>query len=165
MRCPFCGEVSNRVIDSRLTRDGQEIRRRRECDECERRFTTRERIEQVQPKIIKRDERREEYDRSKLKHSIQKACAKRPVSEHAIQRLVDRVERLLPETGEAEVSTSFVGQLVLDELIGLDPIAAARFASVFRRFESANDYAEFFSSMEATSSDSAKPDRESEGDD
>jgi transcriptional repressor NrdR len=163
MRCPFCGEVSNRVIDSRLTRDAHEIRRRRECDECERRFTTRERIEEIQPKIIKRDERREEYDRAKLEHSIQKACAKRPVSEHAIQRLVDRVERLLPETGEAEVSTAFVGQLVLEELIVLDPIAAARFASVFRRFESAKDYADFFASMKAASSDSATRGPESEG--
>ena len=108
MRCPFCGEVSNRVIDSRLTRDSQEVRRRRECLECQRRFTTRERVEEVWPRIIKRDERREEYARGKLEHSIQKACAKRPVSEHAVQRLVDRVERLLPETGEAEVSTEYV---------------------------------------------------------
>ena len=161
MRCPFCGEVSNRVIDSRLTRDSQEIRRRRECDECTRRFTTRERIEEIQPKIIKHDERREEYDRAKLKQSIQKACAKRPVSEHAVQRLVDRVERLLPETGEAEVSTEFVGQLVLEELMVLDSMAAARFASVFRRFGSAEDYVEFFASMEASPSDS--PPQESEG--
>ena len=163
MRCPFCGEVSNRVIDSRLTRDSQEIRRRRECDECRRRFTTRERIEEIQPKIIKRDERREEYDRAKLEHSIQKACVKRPVSEHAVQRLVDRVERLLAETGEAEVSTEFVGRLVLEELMILDPIAAARFASVFRRFESAEDYAEFFASMAASSSDSPPRGGESGG--
>lgn len=164
MRCPFCGEVSNRVIDSRLTRDAQEVRRRRECDECARRFTTRERVEQIEPKIVKRDERREEYDRAKLEQSIQKACAKRPVSENAVQRLVDRVERLLPETGEAEVSTEFVGQLVLEELIALDPMAAARFASVFRRFEDAEDYAAFFASMAASPSDSASPSAESEGD-
>jgi len=158
MRCPFCGEASNRVIDSRLTRDSQEIRRRRECDECNRRFTTRERIEEIQPKIVKRDERREEYDRAKLEHSIQKACAKRPVSEHAVQRLVDRVERLLPETGEAEVSTEFVGRLVLDELMILDPMAAARFAAVFKRFESADDYSEFFASMAGPPSDSPPQD-------
>ena len=164
MRCPFCGEVSNRVIDSRLTRDSQEIRRRRECDECARRFTTRERIDEVQPKIIKRDERREEYHRGKLEHSIQKACAKRPVSEHAVQRLVDRVERLLPETGEAEVSTEYVGQLVLEELMVLDPMAAARFASVFRRFGTALDYAEFFASMAESPSDSPPREGESEGD-
>jgi transcriptional repressor NrdR len=164
MRCPFCGEVSNRVIDSRLTRDSQEIRRRRECDECARRFTTRERIEEIQPKIVKRDERREEYERAKLEHSVQKACAKRPVSEHAVQRLVDRVERLLPEAGEAEVSTDYVGRLVLEELMVLDPMAAARFASVFQRFGSAQDYVEFFASMEASSSDSSSRDGESEGD-
>ena len=164
MRCPFCGEVSNRVIDSRLTRDSQEIRRRRECDECTRRFTTRERIDEIEPKIIKRDERREEYDRAKLEHSIQKACAKRPVSENAIQRLVDRVERLLPETGEAEVSTEFVGRLVLEELMALDPMAAARFASVFQRFESADDYTAFFALMAALPSDSPPRVGESEGD-
>jgi transcriptional repressor NrdR len=164
VRCPFCGEVGNRVIDSRLTRDSQEIRRRRECDECSRRFTTRERIEEIQPKIIKRDERREEYDRGKLEHSIQKACAKRPVSEKAVQRLVDRVERLLPETGEAEVSTEYVGQLVLEELMVLDPMAAARFASVFRRFASAGDYAAFFASMAESPSDSPSRQGEPEGD-
>ena len=164
MRCPFCGEVSNRVIDSRLTRDSQEIRRRRECDECTRRFTTRERIEEIQPKIIKRDERREEYDRAKLEHSIRKACAKRPVSERAVQRLVDRIERLLPETGEAEVSTEFVGRLILEELTILDPMAAARFASVFQRFASADDYAEFFAAMPDSPSDSPPQDGESGSD-
>jgi transcriptional repressor NrdR len=144
MRCPYCGNVENRVIDSRLTRESLEIRRRRECAECARRFTTRERVEEVLPKIIKRDERREEYDRAKLEHSIQKACAKRPVSENAIQRLADRIERRLQEVGEAEVSTSRVGDAVLEELVRIDLIAAARFASVFRRFESAADYATFF---------------------
>lgn len=144
MRCPYCGRTENRVIDSRLARDGEEIRRRRECDECGRRFTTRERVEEVMPKIIKRDERREDYDRAKLVHGIQKACTKRPVSENAIQRLVDRVERRLQESPEAEVTTGFLGDLVLQELVALDPIAAARFASVFRGFESAEDYARFF---------------------
>jgi transcriptional repressor NrdR len=144
MRCPYCGQTENRVIDSRLTRDAEEIRRRRECDECGRRFTTRERVEEVMPKIIKRDERREDYERAKLVHGVQKACTKRPISENAIQRLVDRVERRLQETAEAEVSTDFLGDLVLSELVALDPIAAARFASVFRGFESAEDYARFF---------------------
>lgn len=148
MRCPYCSEVGNRVIDSRLTRDGEEIRRRRECDECGRRFTTRERVEQVFPKIVKRDARREEYDRAKLEHSIQKACAKRPVSEHAVQRLVDRVERRLSEAGEAEVATAFLGDLVLDELCAIDRMAAARFASVFRAFETAADYDAFFAVLD-----------------
>ncbi len=144
MRCPYCGNATNRVIDSRLSRESQEIRRRRECLECTRRFTTRERVEEVIPKIIKRDERREEYERAKLEHSIQKACAKRPVSENRIQQLVDRIEKGLQETGEAEVTTGFVGDRVLGELTAIDRIAAARFASVFRRFESAGDYAAFF---------------------
>ena len=147
MHCPFCNDPSNRVIDSRLTREGQEIRRRRECDECGRRFTTRERIDVLVPKIIKRDERREEYDRGKLEHSIQKACVKRPISENAIQRVVDRVERRLGETGEAEVESDLIGDLMLEELTALDPLAAARFASVFRDFTSAADYDAFFATL------------------
>src|SRR5262245_28958166 len=148
MRCPFCSCTSNRVIDSRETRDGEEIRRRRECDECGRRFTTRERLDDVLPKIVKRDERREEYDRAKLEHGIQKACVKRPISENAIQRLVDRVERRLSEAGEAEHSSDRLGALVLSELIALDPLAAARFASVFRDFKTAADYDAFFASLD-----------------
>jgi transcriptional repressor NrdR len=144
VRCPYCARTESRVIDSRLTREGQEIRRRRECEECGRRFTTRERVEEVLPKIQKRDERREEYDRAKLASGVRKACTKRPVSENAVERLLDRVERRLQETTEAEVSTAFLGDLVLQELVALDPIAAARFASVFRGFESAEDYAHFF---------------------
>ncbi len=144
MRCPYCARTESRVIDSRLTREGEEIRRRRECEECGRRFTTRERVEEVLPKIQKRDERREDYDRAKLASGVRKACAKRNVSENAIERLLDRVERRLQETTEPEVSTASLGDLVLQELVDLDPIAAARFASVFRGFESADDYARFF---------------------
>jgi transcriptional repressor NrdR len=148
MRCPFCGCTSDHVIDSREARDAQEIRRRRECDECQRRFTTRERLEEVLPKIVKQDERREEYDRSKLEHGIQKACEKRPVSENAIQRLVDRIERNLGELGEAELSSQDLGELTLRELIALDPLAAARFASVLRDFKTAADYDAFFASLD-----------------
>lgn len=138
----------NRVIDSRLTRDGREIRRRRECLECSKRFTTRERLEEVLPKMVKRDQRREEYDRKKLEHSLQMACAKRPVSEDELQLLIDRVERQLQEVGDAEVATGLVGDVVLDGLIELDFLAAARFASVFRGFDSADDYAAFFATVE-----------------
>ena len=148
MRCPFCSCTSDRVIDSREARDGAEIRRRRECDECGRRFTTRERLDDVLPKIVKRDERREEYERAKLEHGIQKACVKRPVSENAIQRLVDRIERRLGESGEAELSSETLGALVLGELTALDPLAAARFASVFRDFKTAADYDAFFASLD-----------------
>ena len=100
------------------------------------------------PKIVKRDERREEYDRAKLEHGIQKACVKRPISENAIQRLVDRVERRLSEAGEAELSSDRLGALVLTELSALDPLAAARFASVFRDFKTAADYDAFFASLD-----------------
>jgi transcriptional repressor NrdR len=157
MRCPYCGCTSDRVIDSREARDGQEIRRRRECDECERRFTTRERLDEVMPKIVKRDERREEYDRAKLAHGIQKACVKRPISENAIQRLLDRIERRLGESSEAELSSETLGELVLGELTALDPLAAARFASVFRDFKTAADYDAFFASLDEEREPSEEP--------
>lgn len=145
------------MIDSRETREGQEIRRRRECDECQRRFTTRERLDDVMPRIVKQDERREEYDRAKLEHGIQKACVKRPISENAVQRLVDRVERRLGESGEAEVSSDRLGELVLTELITLDPLAAARFASVFRDFKTAADYDAFFASLDDSGAERESP--------
>lgn len=148
MRCPFCGDETNRVIDSRLARDAMEIRRRRECLECERRFTTRERVEEVLPKVVKRDERREDYDREKITTSISKACVKRPVAQEMLERLADRVEKSLVESGENEVSSRFVGESVLRELIALDRMAAARFASVFLRFEGAKDYEAFFRALE-----------------
>jgi transcriptional repressor NrdR len=136
------------VIDSRLGRDGNEIRRRRECLECERRFTTRERVEEVFPKIVKRDERREDYQRQKLLTAVQKACEKRPVSASALDQLVDRVERHVQELGEKEVTSGLIGQRMMEELVGLDHLAAARFASVFLDFQGADDYRRFFESIE-----------------
>ncbi len=148
MRCPYCADSSNRVIDSRLGRDGTEIRRRRECIECGRRFTTRERVEEVLPKVVKRDERREDFWREKILVAVRKACEKRPVSADALDRLVDRVERGAQELGLKEVSTRAIGERVLAELVELDTLAAARFASVFRNFENADDYAAFFRDLE-----------------
>ena len=148
MRCPYCSDPSNKVIDSRLGRDGSEIRRRRECLECGRRFTTRERVEEVLPKVVKRDERREDFWREKILVAVRKACEKRPVSADALDRLVDRVERSAQELGEKEVSTRAIGERVLAELVELDTLAAARFASVFRNFENADDYAAFFRDLE-----------------
>jgi transcriptional repressor NrdR len=144
MRCPYCSDETNKVIDSRLGRDGAEIRRRRECLECGRRFTTREKVEEVLPKVVKRDERREDFWRDKILVAVRKACEKRPVSADALDRLVDRVERSAQELGEKEVSTRAIGERVLAELVELDTLAAARFASVFRNFENADDYAAFF---------------------
>ena len=153
MQCPYCGDDGNRVIDSRLSRDGSEIRRRRECDECERRFTTRERVEEAVPRITKRDERREEYDRRKLLRGIEHACVKRPVSAEAISRLVDRVERELQESGQREVTSDHLGRRALEELSAIDVLAAVRFASVFLDFSSPSDYEAFFSELPE-----AKPD-------
>jgi transcriptional repressor NrdR len=148
VRCPYCSDEGSRVIDSRLTREGHEIRRRRECIECGRRFTTRERVDEVLPKVFKRDERREGFQRGKLLAAIENACAKRPVSADAIERLVDRVERRLQELGEKEVPSSIIGEQVMEELMLLDPLAAARFASVFHDFQTAEDYERFFASVQ-----------------
>jgi transcriptional repressor NrdR len=135
------------VIDSRVGGDGTEIRRRRECIECGRRFTTRERVEEVLPKVVKRDERREEFWREKVATAVGKACEKRPVSADALERLVDRVERHVQELGEKEVTSRLIGERVLAELVGLDTLAAARFASVFHNFQDADDYAAYFASI------------------
>ncbi len=156
MQCPYCADDGNRVIDSRLARDGTEIRRRRECDECGRRFTTRERVEETLPRIIKRDSRREEYDRAKLLRGIEHACVKRPVSAEAVERLVERVERELQESGEREVTSDYLGRRALQELSAIDVLAAVRFASVFLDFSSPSDYEAFFSELpEAKQGDAA----------
>ena len=149
MRCPYCSDEGNRVVDTRVTRYGEEIRRRRECEECGRRFTTRERIEQLSPKVMKRDERREDYDRAKVARAIERACVKRPISADSIERMVDRVERRLQDTGDREVSSLYIGERVLQELTRIDSLAAVRFASVFHGFESTEDYAAFFARLEA----------------
>jgi transcriptional repressor NrdR len=130
-----------------LGRDGAEIRRRRECHECGRRFTTRERVEEVLPKVVKRDERREEFWREKILLAVEKACEKRPVSADAIEKLVDRIERHAAEIAEKEVTSRLIGERVLDELVELDTLAAARFASVFHNFQNAEDYARFFEKL------------------
>ena len=150
MRCPYYADSTNRVIDSREGRDGTEIRRRRECLECGRRFTTRERVEEVLPKVVKRDKRREEFWRDKIVVAVQKASQKRPVSVDSVDQLVDRVERKVQEQGEKEVTSHFIGERVLAELLELDTLAAARYASVFENFENADDYAAFFAAIGET---------------
>ncbi len=147
MRCPFCADEENKVVDTRLAKDGAEIRRRRECEECGRRFTTRERLETVMPRVIKRDERREDYDRAKLLGGIEAACVKRPVSADAIERLLDAVEKAIHEGGEKEVASREIGELTMRGLTELDDLAAVRFASVFRSFESGEDYITFFAAL------------------
>ena len=150
MRCPYCGDDASRVVDTRVASSGDEIRRRRECEECGRRFTTRERTELVLPRIIKRDERREVYSRAKLLHGIENACVKRPIRTDAIERMIDRIERWLQEAGDREISSGRLGEKVMEELTALDPLAAVRFASVFRSFQTTGEYAEFFESVEGS---------------
>lgn len=153
MRCPFCGDETNKVVDTRLAGEGEEIRRRRECLECGRRFTTRERAEVLIPRLIKRDQRREDYDRQKLLLGIERACQKRPLSTEKIERIIDRIERRLQETGEKEVTSRYVGERTMAELMAVDPLAAVRFASVFRDFQSTEDYASFFAALDDSKTD------------
>ncbi len=141
------------MIDSRLGREGMEIRRRRECAECGQRFTTRERVDGVLPRIVKRDERREEYQRQKLLTAVQKACEKRPVSADVLERLLDRVERHVQELGQKEVTSRLIGERVMEGLVDLDPLAAARFASVFLDFQGAEDYTNFFAAVKGPQRD------------
>jgi len=141
------------VIDTRVGREGSEIRRRRECEECGRRFTTRERLEISLPQVIKRDQRREDYERRKLVTGIVSACVKRPVSADAIARLADRVEAWLHEAGDREVSSRSIGDRVMADLKALDSLSAIRFASVYQSFSSTADYAAFMERLDAEPED------------
>jgi transcriptional repressor NrdR len=141
------------VIDTRVGREGSEIRRRRECEECGRRFTTRERLEISLPQVIKRDQRREDYERRKLVTGIVSACVKRPVSADAIARLADRVETWLHEAGDREVSSRSIGDRVMADLKALDALSAIRFASVYQSFSSTADYAAFMEGLDAEPED------------
>jgi transcriptional repressor NrdR len=140
VRCPYCQHGESKVIDSRDAQDGEVIRRRRECLNCGRRFTTRERVEEVLPLIVKKDGRREAFDREKLISGLKKACQKRPVSMDAMERIVAEVERELQESGEKEVPASFIGERVMLALKDLDPVAYVRFASVYRSFRDVNEF-------------------------
>ncbi len=145
MKCPFCHDLENRVIDSRLTEDGDAIRRRRECFHCKRRFTTYERIEEMLPMVVKKDGRRELFDRQKILHGLERACQKRPVSAEQIEALVSGVERQVQELGEREVRSAVIGEAVMQRLRKLDEVAYVRFASVYRAFR---DVGEFMSELE-----------------
>ena len=144
MRCPFCHDPENKVIDSRESQEGSVIRRRRECLACSRRFTTYERVEELLPLIVKKDGRREAYDREKLLSGLKKACEKRPVSMEQLEGLADEVERQLQELGEKEVPSSRIGEELMSRLQELDEVAYVRFASVYRSFR---DIAEFMSEL------------------
>jgi transcriptional repressor NrdR len=135
MRCPYCGNTEDKVVDSRESREGDVIRRRRECVECARRFTSYEKIESVQYQVVKRDQRREPYDREKLMRGLQVACRKRPVPQAELERIADAIEASMHDSGEREISSQQLGTAVMERLRDLDPVAYVRFASVYRRFE------------------------------
>lgn len=140
MRCPFCNFDDTRVIDSRLGREGNNIRRRRECVECNRRFTTYERVEEMQPLVVKKDGRREPFERSKIIAGMQRACEKRPVPIDEIEKVVDRLEMSFLESGEREIESTRIGEAVMAALRDLDEVAYVRFASVYRQFKDINEF-------------------------
>ncbi len=140
MKCPFCGKENTRVIDSRPADDGSSIRRRRQCDECGKRFTTYEKVEAIPLVVIKKDNNRESYDRAKIEAGVYRSCHKRPISVDQINALVDEVENIVFNMEEKEVPSTVIGEVVMDKLRGLDPVAYVRFASVYREFKDVNTF-------------------------
>ncbi len=140
MKCPFCGHENTRVIDSRPAEDNNSIRRRRVCDECDKRFTTYEKVETIPLIVIKKDNNRETYDRSKIEGGVLRACHKRPVSANEINALVDSVETEIFSREDKEISSAVIGELVMNKLKDLDAVAYVRFASVYREFKDVNTF-------------------------
>lgn len=140
MKCPFCSHLESRVIDSRLSREGDVTRRRRECEECDRRFTTYERVEEILPLVVKKDGRRETYDRLKIVTGLKKACEKRPISIETIEEIADHIERTLQGRGEKEISGAVIGEEVMRHLYDLDKVAYVRFSSVYRSFQDIDEF-------------------------
>ena len=140
MRCPYCRDLENRVVDSRLGKDGDAIRRRRHCEHCGRRFTTYERVEDALPVVVKKDGRREPFERAKIVNGLRRACEKRPVSIDAIEAVADKIERQLQEGAEKEVTSRAIGEALMRELHELDGVAYVRFASVYRSFRDVHEF-------------------------
>ena len=140
MKCPFCADFDNKVVDSRLSGESDVIRRRRECLGCGRRFTTYERVEDILPMVIKKDDRREPFDRNKILSGIQTACQKRPVPVAVMEEMVERIEKSVQEKGDKEIKSSTIGETVMLELHDLDEVAYVRFASVYRSFKDINEF-------------------------
>jgi len=140
MKCPFCLAMDSKVVDSRLSKDGAIIRRRRECLMCVKRFTTYERVEEPLPAVVKKDGRREIFDRMKISSGIKKACQKRPISTATIDSVVEDIERWFQDQGEPEIASSSIGEKVMEKLNGLDEVAYVRFASVYRSFKDINEF-------------------------
>lgn len=142
MKCPYCGHLDTRVIDSRPAEDKNSIRRRRSCDECGKRFTTYEKVETIPLIVIKKDNNREQFDRTKIEAGVLRACYKRPVSADEIQRTVDAIELEVINREEKEIPSSLIGEIVMEKLKDLDPVAYVRFASVYREFKDVNTFME-----------------------
>lgn len=142
MKCPYCGELEDRVVDSRESRDGHTIRRRRECLECGRRFTSYEQIEEIPFMVIKTDGNREGFDRKKLLVGLHKACEKRPVPARRLEEIVEAVEQRLHEKEDREMTTTEIGSVIMEHLRRLDQVAYVRFASVYRKFEDLDAFME-----------------------
>ncbi len=159
MRCPFCQDAENKVIDSRESHEGSVIRRRRECLQCKRRFTTYERVEELYPLIVKKDGRREMFDRDKVLAGLKKACEKRPVSADQLEETVVAIERLLQGMGEKEVPSSVIGEEVMRRLHGLDEVAYVRFASVYRSFRDISEFMEELKDLLSDRTRELKPPR------
>ena len=140
MRCPFCHDLDNRVVDSRLGKEEDSIRRRRECNRCGRRFTTQEVADITLPGVVKKDGRRQIFDRAKIVAGVTRACEKRPISGDRIAELAAKIERTIQESGESEITSERVGEAVMRELHELDAVAYVRFASVYRSFGDADDF-------------------------
>lgn len=150
MRCPFCSHDSSQVKDSRPTEDGSAIRRRRQCEDCGARFTTFERVQLRELTVLKSEDRREAFDRSKLLRSIAIACRKRPVPQERIERLATSIQRQLETSGENEISSTRIGEMVMEGLKAIDPVAYIRFASVYKDFREARDFEQFAGTVDRT---------------
>lgn len=150
MRCPFCSIQEDKVIDSRVSKDGREIRRRRECEGCQRRYTTYERIEESMPMVVKMDGRREPFDRNKVERGLRYAVAKRPISPAQVRQLAEDVEREVSELGVAELPARDIGERVLPKLRALDPVAYVRFASIYRDFRDLDGFSKELAAMRAS---------------
>ncbi len=140
MKCPFCGEDNTRVIDSRPVEENNSIRRRRQCDSCSKRFTTYEKVEAISLVVIKKDQNRESYDRTKIERGIFRSCHKRPISVDQINAVVDEIETAIYNREEKEIPSSLIGEIVMDKLKDLDTVAYVRFASVYREFKDAKTF-------------------------
>ena len=140
MKCPYCSSFNNKVVDSRLSKEGVLIRRRRECNSCQRRFTTYEKVEEIHPVVIKKDGRREPFQRDKISEGIARACQKRPISVEVIEEFIDSLEQIFQDSGRKEISTTEIGEKVMAKLHEWDDVAYVRFASVYRQFKDPGDF-------------------------